>query len=113
MSNSLDPDQAQHFVGPDLGPNCLQKFSADNTRRQKINEKVSGKGTSWHICPPDPDQPAYLQSLIRVFVGRSMVTNSVDPNEIMLHFIWVFNVFKSTCLRVSLIQRVKEPISFA
>ena len=22
-SNSLDPDQAQHFVGADLGPNCL------------------------------------------------------------------------------------------
>ena len=28
MSNSLDPDQAQHFVGPDLGPNCLQRLSA-------------------------------------------------------------------------------------
>ena len=25
MSNSLDPDQARHAVGPDLGPNCLQK----------------------------------------------------------------------------------------
>ena len=24
MSNSLDPDQ-EHFVWPDLGPNCLQK----------------------------------------------------------------------------------------
>ena len=29
-SNSLDPDQAQHFDGPDLGPNCLQRLSADN-----------------------------------------------------------------------------------
>ena len=28
MSNSLGPDQAQHFVGPDLGPNCLQRLSA-------------------------------------------------------------------------------------
>ena len=28
--NSLDPDQARHFVGPDLGPNCLQKLSADD-----------------------------------------------------------------------------------
>ena len=28
MSNSLDPDQAQHFVGPDLRPNCLQMLSA-------------------------------------------------------------------------------------
>ena len=24
VSNSLDPDQAGRFVGPDLGPNCLQ-----------------------------------------------------------------------------------------
>ena len=29
MSYSLDPDQARHFVGPDLGPNCLQRLSAD------------------------------------------------------------------------------------
>ena len=28
MSNSLDPDQAKHFVRPDLGPNCLQRLSA-------------------------------------------------------------------------------------
>ena len=33
VSNSLDPDQAQHFVGPDLGTNCLQKLSADDTSR--------------------------------------------------------------------------------
>ena len=25
MSNSLDPDQARHLVGPDLGQNCLQR----------------------------------------------------------------------------------------
>ena len=36
MSNSLDRDQAQHFVGPDLGPNCLQMLSADGTSRQRI-----------------------------------------------------------------------------
>ena len=30
VSNSLDPDQARHFVGPDLGPNSLQRLSADN-----------------------------------------------------------------------------------
>ena len=26
VSNSLDPDQARNFVGPDLGPNCLQRL---------------------------------------------------------------------------------------
>ena len=36
VSNILDPDQAPHFVGPDLGPNCLQRLSADNTSRQRV-----------------------------------------------------------------------------
>ena len=36
-SNSLDPTQAQRNVGPDLGPNCLQKLSADDTSRQRVN----------------------------------------------------------------------------
>ena len=25
----LDTDQERHFVGPNLGPNCLQKLSTD------------------------------------------------------------------------------------
>ena len=29
MSNSLDPDQAQQNVGPDLYPKCLQMLSVD------------------------------------------------------------------------------------
>ena len=31
MANSLDPDQARHFVGPDLNLNCLKRLSADVT----------------------------------------------------------------------------------
>ena len=30
VSNSLDPDQDRHCVGPDLCPNCLQSLSANN-----------------------------------------------------------------------------------
>ena len=30
VSNNSDPDQARHFVGPDLDPNCLQSLSQDN-----------------------------------------------------------------------------------
>ena len=30
MSHKLDPDQAQHFVGPDLGLNCLPRLEANN-----------------------------------------------------------------------------------
>ena len=36
MSNSLDPDQDRHCVGPDLGPKSLQKLSADDTSRQRV-----------------------------------------------------------------------------
>ena len=32
MSSSLDPEQARHFVGPDLGPDCLQMLSAEDKR---------------------------------------------------------------------------------
>ena len=35
MSNSLDHDQARQIVGPDLGPNCLPRISADDTGRQR------------------------------------------------------------------------------
>ena len=36
VSNSLDPDQARQNFGPDLDPSCLQKLSADDTRRQQV-----------------------------------------------------------------------------
>ena len=32
VSNNLDPDQDRKNVGPDLGPNCLQRLSADEQR---------------------------------------------------------------------------------
>ena len=32
--NSLDPDQDRQNVMPDLGPNCLQKLSADDKRQE-------------------------------------------------------------------------------
>ena len=44
MSNSLDPIQARFFVGPepdDLGPNCLQMLSADDTTsKQRVKVGV-------------------------------------------------------------------------
>ena len=38
MSNSLDLDQARRFVGPDLGPNCLPRLTADDTGRQRVED---------------------------------------------------------------------------
>ena len=41
MSNNVDKDQARHFVGPDLGTNCLQRLSADNSSRQRVKSIIN------------------------------------------------------------------------
>ena len=43
MLNSLDPDQARHFVGPDLGPTSLQRLSA---RGQSVKYRTTSDTTS-------------------------------------------------------------------
>ena len=40
VTNSLDPDQARHFIRPDLGPNCLQGFAEDDTCRKETELKL-------------------------------------------------------------------------
>ena len=35
-SNTLGPDQAQHFVRSHLGSNCLKRLSADDPSRQEL-----------------------------------------------------------------------------
>ena len=44
VSTSVDPDQTVHFDEPDLGPNCLQRLSADDTTCSKVS--VFGKVNS-------------------------------------------------------------------
>ena len=42
VPNSVDPDQAQHFLGTHMGPNCLQRLSADDkaaTSKKRVQEK--------------------------------------------------------------------------
>ena len=40
VSISWDPDKIQHFVGHDMGPNRLQRLSADDTNRQRVNHFI-------------------------------------------------------------------------
>ena len=40
MSNRLDPDQARHFVGPDMGPICLQRLSADGAKSKELTLQI-------------------------------------------------------------------------
>ena len=41
VSNSLEPDQNQHSVGPDLDPNCLQRFYQRWTKVSTSKERVN------------------------------------------------------------------------
>ena len=41
VANSLDPDQARHYVGPDLSPNCLRCLSADDASRHRFRTVLS------------------------------------------------------------------------
>ena len=62
----MDPDQARHFVGPDLGQNCLQRLSADNTSRQRVNLVFFSTG-----CPKSfVDLPA-LPSQVSCYIPKS------------------------------------------
>ena len=36
VSNSLNPDQDRHYVCPDLGPNCLQRLPADDSKELRL-----------------------------------------------------------------------------
>ena len=50
VSNSLDPDQARHYVGPGLGPNYLQRLSADDKlllADKELNTKQFLNTTFW------------------------------------------------------------------
>ena len=50
----MDQDQAPHFVGPELDPNGLQKFLADNSTRQRVNvckKQMFWQGIYMYILP--------------------------------------------------------------
>ena len=54
MSNSLAPDKALGFVGPDLGPNCFQRLSEDVVKSVTIWSQVQNtfyfqRCTLWKI----------------------------------------------------------------
>ena len=57
LSNSLDPDQARRFVGPDLCQNCLQRLSADDKIRTEKYTCINKYSILW------------VYRLVRVIVG--------------------------------------------
>ena len=68
VSNNLDLDQARRSVGPDLGPNCLQRLSADDTSRQM------GKGG--HQIPSNINRESKKKKSFVVKV--EIISNTLD-----------------------------------
>ena len=72
VSNSLDLDQARQNLGSSLGPNCLQKLSADDTRLVSLSPglevikleyslRLKIKRNDWllaDMCPQAPNHCA-------------------------------------------------------
>ena len=54
VSNWLDPDQAQHFIKPDLDPICLQRLWADDTSQGRRQVFKSGPAEEAIECRRPP-----------------------------------------------------------
>ena len=75
MSNSLDPDQVRHFVGPDMGPNCK-----GYQQRTQVGKEVL-KYHHWiHFVRPDLS-PNCLQRLPADDANRQRVTKYFKYKE--------------------------------
>ena len=74
MSNGLDPDQDRHSVGPDLGPNCLQRLSADDKSRCKRGQVMRDPALCFY------DQLAELHSLVMT-VHTVFAANNSDSKQ--------------------------------
>ena len=58
MSNSFDPDLVRHIVGPDLGPNCLQRLLQTTkivTNMEIVKEGMIWSGTNHMLSSPFQD----------------------------------------------------------
>ena len=69
MSNSLDPDQARHFVRPGLGPSWLPRLSVD--KRYLVNFEVD----TWHSLLHEPPK---VKSTCYVYIFKPAMTIAWD-----------------------------------
>ena len=65
MSDSLDPDQAQHFIGPDLRPNIISRSASEHYQQTtKVVKEVD-------VCVLESNIRYCYSVVIDVFVNDS------------------------------------------
>ena len=93
VTNILDPDQAQNFIEPDLSPNCLQRLSADDTNRQRVN--MNCKAIHVHVNElPWPNNSPYAYPLVlSIHVGPVLKIFLIgENNEIKVFILFCFRL---------------------
>ena len=110
MSNSLDPDQARHFVGPGLGPNWLQRLIADDTSRQRVKNVIYNSQQTiclkWLFNIRPPDKIVYLKKYCLIPQPKHMLwvlDSSFEQPKQMLKLMdrKIFRILRSKfCLSV-------------
>ena len=84
LSNCLDPDQARHFVGPDLYPNCLKKGGKELMHLSKVQYKYNSKTSSM------TERQMFICFLAKVYFGKLLMTLPIS-NSIFKH---IFHIYK-------------------
>ena len=84
VSNSLDPDQARHYVRPDLGPNCLQRLQQTTLVVKELTLKAMLSMFILHT----------LTSPICLPVVSTFHPERKTGSFVRSQLIWIYSVFK-------------------
>ena len=82
MSNRLNPDQAPHFVRPDLGQICLQRLWADHTGRQWVQPTIllqCWRKYIFTMCTSIETHPMYRKFECTHFLKKKKTTFCQPP----------------------------------
>ena len=111
VSNSLDPDQARLFVGPDLGPKfqtVLQRSSEDGTEWQTKIIFIPNKPVVLNVIGileffyyKWVYRYKFLLKLFCLLIMALTIANSVNTYE-MSHLIWLYNRPPDKCAYLKL-----------
>ena len=93
VSNGFDQVQDQHFVGPDLGPNCLQKLSEDDKTDASIVVRVNDRVLSVQMKSLECLMVVTLHASVFCWWSLQKVWTQIRPNKICLILTLVFLSF--------------------
>ena len=87
MSNGLDPDQDRQNVGPDLGPNCLQRLSSDDksaTSKDKVELVIPWSGSNTFLSRRNSKESA-LFATIEAYLSESHTILALAKVKLICH----------------------------